>query len=385
MTKRRGNNEGSLTLRKDGLWVARLSQNGKRIAVYGKTKQAATTKLRTLQRKQDQGLPLITSSVPLRDYLSQWLSTVKNRLRPSTYDGYESLIRTHIVPKLGHIKLGRLAPDHINEAWKEMLKEGRSASVVQHAHVRLSKALNDAVKLGLVQRNPILGASAPRPEIKELHPPDAQAIHCLLETAKDTDYYELLHTAFYTGLRRNEALALRWGDIDLSMATISVNRSLYRAKGGKSVFNTPKTAKGRRLVALTPSSVLLLQALQERQEVDGVLQGYAVNQDSSVFRYRDGSPLLPRSASGAFKKLVRRAGLEGYRFHDTRHAHATLMLRQGVHPKIVQERLGHAKIGTTLDVYSHVMPGLQEAAALRFEEGLNSAQTPVPNRNSVSG
>ena len=135
--------------------------------------------------------------------------------------------------------------------------------------------------------------------------------------------------------------------------------------------------------ALTPSSVLLLKALWERQEVDGLLLGYAVNGDSPVFRYRYGSPILPVGFTHAFKKIARRAGLEGYRLHDTRHAHATLMLRQGVHPKIVQERLGHAKVGTTLDIYSHITTGLQEAAALRFDEGLAGAKEPEPREEAA--
>ena len=382
--KRRLNHEGSLTLRKDGLWAARVSHEGKRIAAYGHTKEEARKKLHELITKQDQGLQLVTSSMLLREYLAQWLVGVKNSKRLSTYDGYEIMVRVHIIPRLGHIKLGKLGPEHISKTWETMLKEGKSASVVEHAHLRLSKALNDAVKRLLIHHNPCQNVSAPKADKRELHPPDAQAIHRLLETARDTDYYELLHTAFYTGLRRNEALALRWRDVDLNEATISVGRSLYRAKGGQSFYQAPKTAKGRRLVSLTPSSVLVLRALRERQETDGLLQGFVVSDDSLVFRYRNGNPMLPRAVSGAFKKLVHRAGLEDYRFHDTRHAHATLMLRQGVHPKIVQERLGHAKVGTTLDIYSHVTPGLQQAAALRFDEGL-AASTPEVVSESILG
>jgi integrase len=169
------------------------------------------------------------------------------------------------------------------------------------------------------------------------------------------------------------------------MATLSVSRSLYRARGGQSIISEPKTAKGRRLVSLTPSTTLVLRALWERQVTDGLLQGYVVNEDSPVFRYRDGSPVLPRGYSGAFTKVMRRAGLEGYRLHDARHAHATLMLKQGVHPKIVQERLGHAKVSITLDLYSHITPGLQEAAALRFEEGLTVDARTAPVEERAAG
>jgi len=130
MAKRRINHEGSLTLRKDGLWVGRVSHEGKRIAAYGRTKEQARQKLRELIKKQEQGQSLVTTSMPLREYLAQWLADNKHRVRPSTYDGYEGLIRVHIVPRLGHIKLGKLGPEHVSKAWETMLEEGKSASVV---------------------------------------------------------------------------------------------------------------------------------------------------------------------------------------------------------------------------------------------------------------
>jgi integrase len=381
MAKRRGNNEGSLTLRKDGLWAARISHEGKRIAVYGKTKEEARQKLRALQRKQDQGLPLLTSQMLLKDYLTQWLETIRHRVRPKTFVDYEVVVRLHITPRLGHIRLAKLTPEDVDKAWSAMLRDGISASVVEYANRRLSKALNDAMKRQLIFRNPCQAVSPPKPLRRELYVPDAHAVHQFLETARNTEYYE----ALYTGLRRGEVLALCWRDVDLEMGTISVTRSLYRAKGGQSIIQDPKTAKGRRLVSLTPSTALMLRSLKERQEADGLLQGYLVEKDSPVFRYRDGSPILPRDFSAAFTKIMHRAGLEGYRLHDARHAHASLMLKQGVHPKIVQERLGHAKVGTTLDIYSHVVPGLQQAAALRFEEGLMDARQPDRKTEQVSG
>ena len=379
MAKRRGNNEGSVTLRKDGLWVARISQDGGRVSVYGKTKKEATNKLRGLQRKQEDNLPVVASQMTIRDYLTQWLGKIKNQVRPKTLADYESTIRLHISPELGRIKLGKLEPRDIDEAWNNLIEHGTSASVVVYAHRRLSKALNDAMKRQYIYRNPCQGVTPPKESRKELYPPNAEAVHQFLEAARATEYYEALHTSFYTGLRRGELLALRWRDVDLAMATLSVAHSLYRAKGGQSIYQQPKSAKGRRLVSLTPSSALTLRSLRDRQEADGLLYGYAVNDDTPVFRYRDGSSFLPRGFSGAFTKIMQKAGLEGYRLHDARHAHATLMLKQGVHPKIVQERLGHAKVGTTLDIYSHVTPGMQQAAALAFEQSLTETRSAVPS------
>ncbi|MFH1560071.1 MAG: site-specific integrase [Chloroflexota bacterium] len=370
---KRGNAEGSIYRRKDGRYAASITVDGKRHTAYAKTRAEANDKLQEFQGKQKQGIPLATSQTPLREYLEQWLEGIQNRVRPSTYEGYEIMVRVHLIPALGHIRLGKLAPEHIEGAYAAMLAEGKSAIVIEHAHLRLSKALNDAMRRQLIYRNACQAVTPPRAVRRELHPPDAQAIRRLLEAARSGEYYETLYTAFYTGLRRGELLALRWRDVDLNMGTVSVSRSLFRGKGGQSIYQDPKTAKGRRLVSLTPSTVLMLRGLRERQQGDALLRGYQVNEESLVFRYRDGAPILPRALDGAFKKIVRTTGMEDYRLHDARHAHATLMLRQGVHPKIVQERLGHSRIAVTLDIYSHVTPGLQEAAALRFEEGLNAA------------
>jgi integrase len=357
--------------------MGRVSHEGKRVKVYGKTKSEALKKLRALQRKQEDGLPLVTSQMLLKDYLPFWLESLRHQVRPKTHVDYEVSVRLHITPSLGHIRLAKLGPEDIDKAWNDMLKEGKSPSVVQYAHLRLSKALNEAMKRNLIYRNPCQAVSPPKARRKDLYPPDEEAIHRFLQSARETSYYEALYTSFYTGLRRGEVLALTWRDVDLDLGTISVVHSLYRARGGKSILNDPKSTKGRRLVSLTPSTTLLLRSLRERQEADGIIQGYAINDDSPVFRYRDGSPILPRGYSGAFTKIMHRAGLEGYRLHDARHAHATLMLKQGIHPSIVQSRLGHAKVSTTLDIYSHVVPGLQEAAALRFEEGLAKAGLPT--------
>jgi integrase len=254
MTKRRGNREGSLTLRKDGLWAARVSHEGKRIAVYGKTKNEAILKLRALQRKQDDNLPLTTSRTPLKDYLAQWLENVRHQVRLKTLVDYESVVRLHITPHLGQIRLGKLEPEHIERAWSDLLKAGTSVSVVQYAHRRLSKALNDAMKRHLIYRNPCQAVSPPKDSGRELYTPDEGDVHKFLEAARSTQYYEALYTAFYTGMRRGELLALSWRDVDLSMATLSVAHSIDRARGGRSIYNEPKTSKGRRLISLTPST-----------------------------------------------------------------------------------------------------------------------------------
>jgi integrase len=180
-----------------------------------------------------------------------------------------------------------------------------------------------------------------------------------LEAVKDTPYYALFYTALFTGMRRSELLALRWQDVDFILSQVSVSRSLHHLKGGKVVFRSPKTAKGRRTVALPPSAILLLKEHHEKQKLERAMLGIPLTDDDLAFSALEGKPLRPNTVSRAWTTLAARAGLNVIRLHDARHSHASLMLKQGIHLKIVQERLGHSSIAITLDTYSHVAPGLQ--------------------------
>jgi integrase len=171
-------------------------------------------------------------------------------------------------------------------------------------------------------------------------------------------------------MRRSELLALKWRDIGIQQ--IQINRSLHQLRDGSYVFTQPKSAKSRRTIALSPSSVLVLAEHKERQEGVLTMIGIPIGQDDLVFSTPEGKPLRPNTVSRAWTMLAVKTGLKPIRLHDARHTHATLMLKQGVHPKIVQERLGHTSIQITLDTYSHVTPGLQEAAADSFDKLLSS-------------
>ena len=172
-------------------------------------------------------------------------------------------------------------------------------------------------------------------------------------------------------MRRSELLALRWYDVDFLLCQVSVTRSLeylHSVPENRVRFKETKTSKSKRLIALSPSTVQVLKDHREKQLLDRAMLGISLKDDDLVFCNSEGKPLLPNTITHAWIRLVRRIGLKGVRLHDARHTHATLMLKQGVHPKIVQERLGHSSIQITLDTYSHVAPGLQEAAAKGFDE-----------------
>ncbi len=237
----------------------------------------------------------------------------------------------------------------------------------------LHQSLEAAVKLGLILRNPADAVTPPRFQRAEIHVMDEDDVHSFLEAAKSTPYYALFYTSLFTGMRRSEILALRWCDVDLTMCELSVTRTLHHLLDGRMVFRAPKTAKGRRLIALSPSTALVLKELKEKAKAEHILMGTVLKDSDLVFSYVNGEPLLPDSISQAWRRLAKHLGLSGIRLHDARHTHASLMLKQGIHPKIVQERLGHASIQITLDTYSHVAPGLQKAAAIKFDELLNNS------------
>jgi integrase len=207
-----------------------------------------------------------------------------------------------------------------------------------------------------------------------MHPMTETDLSRFLEAAKQGEYYALFYTYLFTGMRRSELLAVRWSDVDLLDMQISVSRTMQYLNGVKNhvTFKEPKSKKSRRLIALSPSTVFVLREhLNTQENMRESLNLSPITENDLVFSHWDGSPMLPDSITHAWIKLVRKCGLEGIRLHDARHTHATIMLKQGVHPKIVQERLGHSTISTTLDTYSHVAPGLQQAAAKGFDDILN--------------
>jgi len=244
------------------------------------------------------------------------------------------------------------------------LKEGLSARSVRYQHVILHKALQTAIKWGLVSRNVADGVDVPKAQRGEMITWDEDDIARFLKAAESTPYYALFYTALFTGARRGELLLLRWSDVDLLFnPTISVSRSLHQLKDNSFVYTEPKTAKSRRTIALSPSVIPILSDHREKMRV--ILP---IREDALVFSTPEGTPLRPNTVSRAWTILAARCGVKVIRFHDARHTHASLMLKQGIHPKIVQERLGHSGIAITLDTYSHVAPGLQEAAAAQFDK-----------------
>jgi integrase len=331
------------------------------------TRKDAEKRLSELIHRLDMGNFITTSKTTVADYLRRWLQEyVKPNLSPRGFERYESIARVHLIPNLGAIALTQLRPEHLQRQYASKLSSGLSPRSVRYQHVVLHKALQTAMKWGLVARNVADGVDVPHARQAEMQTWDEYELSQFLEIAKDSPYYALFHTALFTGMRRSELLALQWRDIDFHQ--VHVSRSLHQLRDHTYVFTQPKSARSRRTIALSPSSVFILRDHKDRQAGIRAMLGLSLKGDDLVFSTPEGKPLRPNTISRAWTALAARADIRVIRLHDARHTHASLMLKQGVHPKIVQERLGHASVQITLDTYSHVAPGLQEAAAESFDK-----------------
>ncbi len=332
------------------------------------SKKDAEKRLAELLHQLDMGNYIKPGKITLAEYLDQWLANyAKPNLSPRTLEGYEQIVRHCVVPKLGNCALIQLKPEQLQHFYSEELNIGLSAQTVRHHHTLLHKVLETAVEWNFVTRNIADAVKPPRAQRQEMQTWDEQELNQFLKAAKTTPYYELFYLALFTGMRRSELLALRWQDIDLIYGQLSVNRSLHQLKDGRFVFTQPKSVRSRRTIALPPSVILLLKEYYDNQRMDCALLGIPLNDDTLIFNML-GKPLRPNTITRAWSMVAAKAGVKRIRFHDARHTHASLMLKQGIHPKIVQERLGHSSIQITLDTYSHVAPGLQEVAAQRFDD-----------------
>lgn len=343
------------------------------IAVKGNYKEASQ-QMTEMVNSYNQGIFVKPQKTTLADFLNQWLKDcIQPNLSIRTFELYSYMSKNHIIPAIGNIPLCDLKPQHLQHLYADKLSSGLNGRTVQLMHVTLHKALKNGVKTGLLMRNISESVDAPKAQRREMQVMSETDIHLFLDYAKDTEYYALFYLLLFTGLRRGEALALRWQDIDLLLCQLSVTRSarqLYNVDPGKQVtFKETKTAGSRRTVSLSPSTCAILREHQEAQQKQRQLLELPPSAvEDLVFSRYDGSPLRPDSVSHAWLKLVRRCGLKGIRLHDARHTHSTLMLKNGINVKVLAERLGHANISTTLNIYAHVTPSMQQDAANKFDD-----------------
>ena len=368
MRPRRGNQEGSVYRRTDGRWAAVISEiGGKRRFIYAPTRKEASRKLNAALRDQTLGLPTIDGSIKLDAWLDRWLASSKPRLRPSTFARYEGLVRTHLKPALGHLKLAVLTPDHVEEFLRRKLGEGAAPASVHYMRGTLRTALGRAMKRGLVGRNVAALADAPRQVRREIVPLSAEEIDRFLTRAKGERLYNLYVTMLGCGLRRGEALGLRWRDVNIERRELSIQQAMQRVDGSIRAVEL-KTVRSRRVLPIASVVVNALRTQFVQQQADRSTAAGAWEEHGLVFTTGRGTPLDGTNVLRDFKRVLKECEIATRRIHDLRHSCATLLLIQGVPARVVMEMLGHSTIKLTMDTYSHVIPSLEKEAATRLDE-----------------
>ncbi len=382
--------KGSIKQRSPGSWTICYDlprdHNGRRrqkVVTYRGTKRDAQRELTRILHEMNEGLYVEPSEMTVAQYLERWLEDyARPNTSPKTMERYTDWVRGHLSPALGTLKLRNLMPLHIQDLYAAALARGRrdgkgglAPQSVLHLHRVLHQALDRAVRWQLLARNPAAAVDPPRVVRRDMRILSDDEAGQLLSAAQGTRLYVPILLALTTGLRRGEVLALRWKDVDLERAVLAVTRTLEQT-AERLAFKEPKTKRSRRVVTLPSTMVDVLRGHKVAQAQERLLLGLGRDETALVVSRYDGEPQNPRNFSKEFTRIARGAGLASVGFHTLRHTHATQLLASNVHPKVAQERLGHSTIATTLDIYSHVVPSMQEAAAQK---------TDVAIRNVING
>ncbi|MDN5655594.1 MAG: site-specific integrase, partial [Kocuria sp.] len=363
--------------RKDGRWAGAayvLTPDGtrKRKTAYGKTRKDVATKLSGMQEKHRSGIAATPGRLTLKTFLESWMQDVQEpRLSPATYQTYEGYIRNHIVPALGSKPLGQLTASDLREFLGAKRREGKSVATVKQIHAIIRSALQHAMREDLVPRNVaklVVVSNPVRQEVEPLTPEEAKK---LLKTAHGHPWEALWTLYIGLGLRRGEALGLRWSDIDLENGRLRVEQSLQRSRG-ELRLKSPKTDTSRRRIVLPAFCTDALIRHHDAERVKLASLGLPLGAETLVFTSQTGTPIEPRNVNRAFVSLLDSAGLRRVKLHDLRHTCASLLLAQGVSPRVVMELLGHSAIAVTMNTYSHVIPALQDDSAQRMDALLSS-------------
>ena len=361
LAKKRARGEGTVYKRGDGLWVAQVTlPNGKRKAKYSRTQAVVKDWLLEQRRQITDGVFVDDKKITFGNFLDQWFNDIAiPRLKPSTITTHSSVIKNHIMPAIGDIRLSHLSPAHLQSLYSQKLKEGLSNRTVKYIHTIIHQTLDQALKWGLVARNVSDAVDAPKPDKSSVEPLTQAQVQRLLEALKDDRLYAFYVVSLGCGLRRGEALALTWDAVDLEDGTLYVQQIIQHIIGQGLVISEPKSEKSRRVVVM-PDFV---------KEALKIHKGNQVVESEYVFHTSVGTPFYPRNIVRHFKKILDKAGLPGHiRLHDLRHTFVSFMLSQNVPPKDVQEIAGHASFKTTMDIYGHLMPGAQREAAKKMDK-----------------
>jgi integrase len=333
-----------------------------------RTKREAESALSEKLGEISSGQTVSPTTESIGAYLDEWLKGEASRLKVSTLESYRIVVQ-RVSQRIGNVKLQALTPLDLERFYRELAETGGrqggplAAKTIRNTHTVLRKAFADAERLGLILRNPAATARPPTVHQKEQKTWTSEQLRGFLDAVAGDRLLALYVLLATTGMRRGEALGVRWSDLDLDAGEVHIVQTLASVRH-QLVFTTPKTKRSRRQVYLDDQTVRLLRAHRAKQRQERLVAGPAWDGEHDlVFTDEIGQPLDPEWVSRDFRRKVRNTTLDDIRLHDLRHTYATIALKAGVHPKVVSERLGHATVGITLDLYSHVTPAIGRDAA----------------------
>ena len=367
MARRRGNNEGSIYQRKDGLWCAQVSLEGRRLTKYARTQRECREWTKQTLAYIEKGMTFGSTRVTLEEYLESWLDGKELSKRPKTVKQYTQIAKKYLIPGLGQIRLQDLQPERIRSFYRAF-EEKIGTRTLQLMHAVLNCALNQAVREGLMGRNPVDTVERPMYNPREHPILDDDGVRALLQTAAGNRYEMLYLLAIVTGMRQGELLGLKWPDVNWKKGFIQVQRQLQYLKGQGAVFLPPKTKAGNRPIDLSKLVLRRLQEHQEMQEQEKAAAGDNWQENDLIFPSTSGTPQEPGNLSRIFKSTLKEAKLPNIRFHDLRHTSISMLLDQGVSINTVQRRAGHTKASTTTNIYGHSIRGSEQRAGDFFDE-----------------
>ena len=365
---RRGKKEGSIYKRENGFWRAQISIDGKRLSHTGKTRSECNEWLRKTMDLVDKGMTFQSRNLSAREYLVDWFSIKKNTVKPKTAYDYGRLLKKYIYPSLGHVKLKELTTYGITRFYARMKDSGKGTRTIQITHNILRSALQDAVRNGILGRNPCIGTLLPRYTTKEMQVLNERQVTEFLIAAESSRYKALYQLAITTGMRYSELVGLKWSDIDWNKGNIKIQRQLQYIPHKGFQFNEPKTRSGTRTIML---GVTTLKKLREHFKENAHKDQTGEN---LIFVNGIGTKIYFKRFYKDFKRVLRKAELPDIRFHDLRHTAATLMITNGIPVVIVSKILGHSKPSVTMNIYAHASVEMQSEATQLMEDLV----TPIP-------
>jgi integrase len=368
MANRRGNQEGSITKRSKDSWRAQLYIQGKRLSYTAKSRKECQDWVKKTCMDSERGSFNPGATQTLEQYLESWLVTIKPSIRPGTHYQYTMTCRNYLLPMLGHLRLNQVRPNLIQQMYATYLNKGLGPRTVEVIHAVIHRALAQALKLELIDRNPVDATTPPRVEVKEMQIYDEVQVGQFLMAAKGDVNEALYQLAIATGLRQSELLGLKWSDLDTQKRTLNVQRQLRRCGIKGDLYTPPKTKNGRRTIVLGGTTLAKLQEHWWRQNEARIVAGDHWQENDLIFPTPTGTPKNQSNLFRQFKAMIEKAGLPEIRFHDLRHTAASLLLNHGVPAIIVSRRLGHYKVSMTLDIYGHLIPEMQDDAARLIDE-----------------